>query len=305
MYIEQIDLLNIRSYKTASLKFSKGINLILGSNNSGKSTILRSLQKLQVGLMGINYEDIRKTEDFGKIHTRISGIEKDEHYLFQPKSSRVVVGKSQSIIFSLWSDKSEGITDKALQVNADKMNISLSERNIDVTQKSGEKSVDDDFSDFKGFPGKENENNLIYPFLAKRKTSHFNTHGGRDAAYGISEQLYNLPSRIQNLINDTHPFSEKYKQYSKDILEFAPGKVPGVGNANEDKLGIFVRQQDNIYIESMGDGVANILGLLAVLLTDDNKVFLIEELENDIHPQALKKLLDLIIEKADHKQFPP
>jgi hypothetical protein len=39
------------------------------------------------------------------------------------------------------------------------------------------------------------------------------------------------------------------------------------------------------------------------LLTEDNKLFLVEELENDIHPTALKKLLELIVSKSKNNQF--
>ena len=41
----------------------------------------------------------------------------------------------------------------------------------------------------------------------------------------------------------------------------------------------------------MGEGVANIVGLLVDLCLAENKLFLIEEPENDIHPKALKGLL--------------
>ncbi|MBI3234034.1 MAG: ATP-binding protein [Bacteroidetes bacterium] len=53
----------------------------------------------------------------------------------------------------------------------------------------------------------------------------------------------------------------------------------------------------------MGEGVANILGLIVDLCIADEKIFLIEEPENDIHPKALKTLLNLIIEKSTTNQF--
>ena len=49
----------------------------------------------------------------------------------------------------------------------------------------------------------------------------------------------------------------------------------------------------------MGEGVTNILGLITDLCVAENNIFLIEEPENDIHPKALKALLDLIASKAD------
>ena len=53
----------------------------------------------------------------------------------------------------------------------------------------------------------------------------------------------------------------------------------------------------------MGDGVPHIAGLIANLCMARNQLFLIEEIENDIHPEALKKLLNLVIEKAETNQF--
>jgi len=54
----------------------------------------------------------------------------------------------------------------------------------------------------------------------------------------------------------------------------------------------------------MGEGVANMLGLITHLcIAKKSKIFLIEEIENDIHPKALKALLKLIAEKALSNQF--
>ena len=53
----------------------------------------------------------------------------------------------------------------------------------------------------------------------------------------------------------------------------------------------------------MGEDVTNIIGLITDLCVAENKVFIIEEPENDIHPTALKALLNFIIEKSDSNQF--
>src|SRR5688572_15663099 len=53
----------------------------------------------------------------------------------------------------------------------------------------------------------------------------------------------------------------------------------------------------------MGEGVPNIVHLLASLATSSGKLFLIEEPENDLHPSALRLLLDLIIESSTKNQF--
>ena len=53
----------------------------------------------------------------------------------------------------------------------------------------------------------------------------------------------------------------------------------------------------------MGEGVPNIVALLADLALSEGKLILIEEPENDLHPQALKALLDLIVESSKSNQF--
>jgi len=53
----------------------------------------------------------------------------------------------------------------------------------------------------------------------------------------------------------------------------------------------------------MGEGLANIVALLSELAVNSGKLFLIEMPENDLHPQALKALLDLILESSKRNQF--
>ena len=47
MFLEGIEIENFRSFKELDLKLSKSINVIAGSNNAGKSTILKAIYLLQ------------------------------------------------------------------------------------------------------------------------------------------------------------------------------------------------------------------------------------------------------------------
>ena len=46
MYISQLKINNYRSFKEATVELNDGINVIIGSNNSGKSNLLRALSIL-------------------------------------------------------------------------------------------------------------------------------------------------------------------------------------------------------------------------------------------------------------------
>ena len=45
MWVRELHLTNVRSHEAAHLGFSQGINVIVGGNNSGKSTILRLIRE--------------------------------------------------------------------------------------------------------------------------------------------------------------------------------------------------------------------------------------------------------------------
>jgi hypothetical protein len=56
-------------------------------------------------------------------------------------------------------------------------------------------------------------------------------------------------------------------------------------------------------VDTMGEGTLNVLTLLSHLCVARGHLFLIEEPENDIHPKALKALLEFIIFKSQENQF--
>ena len=72
---------------------------------------------------------------------------------------------------------------------------------------------------------------------------------------------------------------------------------------NGKKACYFIDNFQYIPVDKMGEGVINILGLLVDLCVAEDKLFIIEELENDLHPKALKELLKLIINASEKNQF--
>jgi len=91
MWISKIDIENIRSFAQISLNFSKGINILVGANNSGKSSILLPLLSLQDGLPSLTSKDVRMGEndantalylkdfDRNKIGIQTPGISRGNH----------------------------------------------------------------------------------------------------------------------------------------------------------------------------------------------------------------------------------
>ena len=51
MWISQVELYNIRPFRQAAIPLSQGLNVFVGPNNSGKSTILCPVERRRQGLL--------------------------------------------------------------------------------------------------------------------------------------------------------------------------------------------------------------------------------------------------------------
>ena len=66
----KMDITNVRSFGSESLDFSRGINLLVGRNNAGKSMVLLPIMALQNGLPFLNHEDVRVNETTSSVSFR-------------------------------------------------------------------------------------------------------------------------------------------------------------------------------------------------------------------------------------------
>ena len=143
--------------------------------------------------------------------------------------------------------------------------------------------------------------NLIYPFLSKRKVVNYNENMNLQSSTSVRGNFEDLYAKIDRLCNeDFQPAAGEYKRACRDILGY---RISTVNSVNGKKAALVIKNLEHILITAMGQGVVNIIGLIVDLCLAERKIFLIEELENDIHPKALKGLLNLIIEKSKTNQF--
>jgi predicted ATPase len=64
-----------------------------------------------------------------------------------------------------------------------------------------------------------------------------------------------------------------------------------------------VSPSEGILLEKMGDGVSGALRIVTELADSVGKLFLIEEPENDLHPDALRALLEFVAGSVPDNQF--
>ncbi len=261
MKITAIELTNIRGFKKLhKTEVSDKINVFIGANNSGKSTIINSIFSLQRQNI-LTSHDITIAESVGEVKLYLKGEYPGGHILLEGTSLVFQPSNQQRLILN-----SEG--NHMFNVN----------------------------------PYSEVEpQNLIYPFLSKRKTINFSDAINEQNTNSVSGDFTNLYSKIDRITTPQYkPANEQYINACKNILGFEVSTLASTGG----KKGVyFVHNLEHIPLTAMGEGVTNIIGLITDLCVTENKIFLIEEPENDIHPNALKSLLKFIIEKSETNQF--
>lgn len=150
------------------------------------------------------------------------------------------------------------------------------------------------------FPSAE-PNNVIYPYFSKRKVIQYSPLVDETSTNSVTGNHTHLFAKIDRINSQQFDFYPDYKKACLNILGFEIGaKAVGAGK----HAVYYIKGIDkHVPVAAMGEGVPNMLGLIVDLCIADDKIFLIEELENDIHPKALKALLDLIVIKSKTNQF--
>ncbi|MEP0857156.1 AAA family ATPase [Trichocoleus sp. DQ-U1] len=279
MWVSEVELSNFRSFASASIGLSKGINLVIGPNNSGKSTLLKSVAWIQQGSI-LSSTDLRLSQKNGFVKIKLNDIKQFfNHNPHLDKTLKVDFRFPDNIrleIFDSYTDLQQSVTNKSPILT--KTNIGFYSHSI---------------------PNQEPDN-FIYPYLSRRKVASYEELVNLSSTSSVRGNFSNLYAKIDRISNPEMPANKQYVQACRDILGF---QITAIPSANGKKAAYVVSNFENIPLEAMGEGIANLVGLIVDLCVANNQLFLIEEPENDVHPKALKKLLKLIAEKAETNQF--
>jgi predicted ATPase len=260
VWIARIKLENVRSFENETIEFSKGINVLVGPNNAGKSTIAHAVLWIQKGFsIGSNY--LRSGADKGDI----------------------------------WVDLED--TSGGFGINVNKLTMN---RTINRVSTSSQVVFDGGRSGEVGLIEQNEPLNFIYPHLSKRKVTNFEEQVSEQFASAVTGNLRNLYAKVDKVSNPQMPAYHTYVDVCERVLGFV---VTCSSSPNGKKACYILDNFSKIALDEMGEGVPNILGLVVDLCVAENKLFVIEEPENDIHPRALKELLAFVVEKSRNNQF--
>ncbi len=277
MKLKFMALKNIRCYNSIELSFSEKVNIFVGPNNAGKSTLLKSIFSFQSPHI-LNKEFVRLGEESASINYRFNSDEEDE---FHRLIGKFTVDYENYLL---------------------SYNVSQPYFNNEYNLINGGAYYGDNF---KQNYSKYIESINLYPnfqmiqYLSHRLTSYQNSNIGSKYNNTITEFHNNLVSHLDSM--DIH--GEQYGEFIEIVERIFKRKI--VTKVENEGKSISLRLGDNKYIisDNLGDGVLHLVGLIYYLVKFTRKIFIIEELENFIHPKALKILLDFISSKSISNQF--
>jgi len=249
------------------------VTLLVGRNNTGKSALLRSIFLMQEG-SGFREEDIR-----------IGASQVSVHIGYEELPDVV---------------KRHGDIDDIAATGAGEIILTaIRPTSVNLTVRSAV-NPNQPVSDFRPLPSREPDN-LIFPVLSGRRVQFHQGQISRDQSLTVYPQDNNLVSRLLPLTASTFPEAVRFRKLCQDVLGLNLTVL--LGESTNQSIGLQVDRYQSITLEAMGAGVSGALSLLLGLSGATGKLFIIEEPEDDLHPHALKALLDAIADASVDNQF--
>jgi len=267
--ISHVRITNFKSLADTGELTLGQVNIFVGRNNHGKSAFIRALLYLQQGTH-FAPGDIRLGEREGTVE------------------------------LTLENDSPAGIQQYFSNVNSTAVRLKIL-LGSHISNGISLQSVDSPNQGF-GQLSLQEPNNFIYTYLSKRKVFGFDREVNLARTLAVQSDLRNLVAKVSRLSNSDYERAEEYTELCKAVLGFRIS-VHAASDGIGQQAGIPVGPYGYIPIESMGEGVSSQLGLITDLCMAAGNLFLIEEPENDIHPESLKTLLNVIVEKSKTNQF--
>jgi hypothetical protein len=275
MFVSRLRLTNIRCFQNAVLDLSPTINLIFGPNNAGKSTILSSLLLLQQ--QRLDQHSIRLGESSFRADLILADTAQDSRFLSWRKDPQHV---NEPVELS-WVMNPNGNGSFQFDVGG---------------PQPGKRELTIQGPIFQS----QRPFNFIAPYLAQRRSVPRNHSVGGSHANAVTGRFEFLTAAIDQLLTSNRR-RDPFLAACEAIVGFRPSELADAQTSGQKRI---VQEIDldrgwTIPVEEMGDGVVSALALIVDLIEKRQLLYLLEEPEHDLHPMALRALLDLVFSAAN------
>jgi len=264
MWVSSLRLQHVRSFEDYRFDFSRTINVLVGPNSAGKSTVLLPLLGLQYNLPTLDEGDVRANCDHARVEIELA--DRDPQFFHDYGKVLYVYPTKAASGFPLLGER------KGVPSALARDKISSSE-----------------------------PNNFIVPFLSRRWAAERSFDADSKNAHAVHPDLRNVDAKID--IASTSQITATRDFYNNGCTRTLGHSLVPIPSAGGRQTVYTINDQHSVPLDRMGAGARNIAGLLALMAGAKGKLFIIEEPENDIHPEALRQLLSALVEALASNQF--
>lgn len=308
---------------SGDMEFADGINLLVGQNNAGKSAVLRALQPTLPDdrhRTPDRWEDFRLPEPQVGLTIDISGSE-FRYALLQSGTAHVPVppgAETEQYMTNLLS-KTHILVDVTRRSSSNfaanypghgefSSQGTGSQQCALVRQRGGELYFEERYQ------GDDNTADVVLE-MWRRNMFYFSAErmlvgqSGTSHAPRLDPNAQNLPAVLLTLSGDRGNVFHKLVRHVREIL-------PTVGNVsvrplpNNNNIEVRVwptesmeRFELSFPLLQSGTGVAQVLAILTAVMTVEDAVILIDEINSFLHPAAVKSLLRILQSEYSRHQY--
>lgn len=291
MSLYSIDIKNFRGIKSLNIEDFKNINLFVGRNNCGKTSILESIF-LSIGVsnpqLAINIDSFRgiihnQNDDFNFIFYNLN-----HNNRINIKTQFINASQYRNLIISpILKVTEKGInTNKSKEVSststlvADKgiagVNFEFSVKSLSQSRDNFLKSsIELQPAGIKFHSAKEYSEKIIGVFLNPRN---------------YNQELH---ERLDKIIQ-----RKEQKKFIKTLKAIDP-RITDIALGSNNMIYFDIGIEMLIPIQLMGDGISRLLSIMMAMASFENGIILIDEIENGLHASALEHLWSILKEGSE------
>ena len=330
MKLINVRILGFRSFHdSGTVEFRENINLIVGQNNSGKSAVLQALvpplpndrhrnpnrweeHLLEEPRVNLTFETCGpELKDWiarsrGAFYFPITRGDQSEivaymENIFQKPSIQIAVSHTPSLGFVATYPSHQYFRHDNQQTFAASIDYQNGHLQIQPVNTSGSSNND-------GLPKlffESWQHNMFY-FDAQRMPTGEAPHG---RAERLTPTADNLPNVLHTLLNERRDIFIQLVQHLQEIFPTVANlSVPTTRGRNLLEVRVWPTEEMkelelSFPLKSSGTGVAQVIAILTAIITNKNSVVIIDEINNFLHPAAVKALLRIIQSTYLHHQY--
>ncbi|WP_417676467.1 ATP-dependent nuclease [Roseibium sp.] len=321
MKLSKVRITGFQSFSdSGDIEFSDGINLIVGQNNAGKSSLLRALQP---GLPDDrhrsheHWEEAMLPKPSVSLTIGISGQEFRLMLLRQEKNIMPTPGDQKAKVYLDSLFAKSHIPVELRHTAGQGPNAYFDDQqywNSIVTSSFRSKNGALLFEGSVQGAGQGNLPNIIqefwrsqmFYFAAERMTIGESSHGYVER---LSPKANNLPAVLLTLSGNRGDTFTKLIQHLREIFPTV-GNISVGSNPNNSNIEIRVwpteamlRRELSFPLNNSGTGVAQVIAILTAIMTVENAVIVIDEINSFLHPAAVKALLRILQTEYSQHQY--